>query len=54
MSAVYIIAGIILILKGNSTNDTFQAGLIGWILCGYGVYRILSRVMLNKNSEKAE
>ena len=51
MAAVYFIAGVVLIVKSYSTAQQLQAGIIGWVLCGYSIYRIVSRVMLLKKAK---
>jgi len=53
VAAIYIAAGLVLIWKDDSEGQSFQPAMIGWILCSYGGYRIISR-LLRKNSEKPE
>ena len=52
MAAIYFIAGLILILYSYTAEDQFQAGIIGWVLCGYSIYRAVSRLrVLNKEGK---
>jgi hypothetical protein len=54
MALIYILAGVFLIIKGNSDHENFPSA-IGWLLCAYGGFRLISRLLMyRRNSENPD
>jgi len=48
---IYMVAGIALVF---SSQQNTQTTIIGWMIFGYGTYRLLSRIIQFRRSEKVE
>ncbi len=52
MAAIYFLAGVFILYKGYSGADTGNTIIIGWLLCIYGTYRLVSKWLSFKKVEK--
>ncbi len=52
MAAIYFSAGVFILYKGYSGAVTDNTIIIGWLLCIYGTYRIVSKLLSLKKAEK--
>ena len=53
-ACIYMAAGIALVLSESSKEQNSQTAIIGWIIFGYGAYRLIARIIQFKRSEKVE
>jgi len=55
MATIYFLAGVLILYKGysDSSADT-TVFIIGGLLCVYGTYRLVSKLLSFKKAEKAK
>jgi hypothetical protein len=45
MASIYIAAGGVILYKSYTDPDSSNVKIIGWLLCAYGIFRLVSKLI---------
>jgi hypothetical protein len=54
MATIYFLAGVLILIKGYSGDSVDNIIIIGWLLCIYGTFRLVSKILSFKKADKVK